>query len=260
MATFTGGLSCANPTARQAIVSGSSEPLLTSNDVQIETASFVFGEVDTVYYFAVALETLPATMVGVVPSDSMTFTGALTTAQATMNGRRSGRQFREVIFMNEVDLAFDDTNLNSFIDQYYPQPVSGAISGSGSFTSQNQLTGGDLLTAGTPHKRTVRVRRYELGNKRALEINPLVQRAMSKKVRTYIQTPANYQLSMTWKIPKCFDDFASTLIGLLYFKQFRMVLGDEEFICVLLDDIVKTIKESRTKKSITLNFQGKRIP
>lgn len=120
------------------------------------------------------------------------------------------------------------------------------------------LTFPSVLT-GSADDGSLGVRRPKLGNKLALDINPEIQISLSGKTRTYINTPAQYSISMSWDILNCNDTEVASLVGLLAFEQIYFTMDGTSWLLTLLDDVYKEIKQSRTTKQVTLNFKGVKL-
>jgi hypothetical protein len=173
------------------------------------------------------------------------FTGNLLIPVPVVIGDRTGRSSDEVIFMdNNPNPNYNNPSLDEII----------TIVNSSPYNPSNPINGNDLI-------RSLTTRGYDLGNRLKPNIEPQIQTMMTGRIKTFITTfdgeDISYNISLSWKIPTCND--VTNLIGLIYFEQIRLVVGDTTYLVVLLDDLVQVINASRTHQMLTLNFQGRKL-
>jgi len=92
-----------------------------------------------------------------------------------------------------------------------------------------------------------------------VEIDPRRKKYMSGDVRSYVDSPVAFKISLTWRLLRCNDELRDSLLGLLLFKNIRYVVEDTTYEMTLLDDVYRVVMASRGYDTLTLNFRGRKV-
>lgn len=196
------------------------------------------------------------TISGSLAAGIATFSGNLIMPIATLRAARKGRVKPYAVIASFSPQPYNNTFIDALIDE-----LTSGSGGLDAFDTLDDLRG-DTAGDNDTENRSITIRNPELLNKRALAINPRIQQFMSGKRRSYIETPVTHRISFTWRLMNCTSSYGNylNLLGVLYFKKVRYVINDDTWELVLLDDAFNVLHDLRSSHTVTLNFEGRKMP